>query len=164
MGLVLLSDILYMIEKSQFHHLTFVTKYSRIPDEETALLRYNVMMEIGKESLAFDSKWTELIWNAFKRQAQVLGINVIIENILSDHAHILIDSNDIPISEIVQKLKWYSSYLYNRTFKHKGPVWAVWYSDMCVDNEKYLENVFKYIKNNHLKHHTKSHYVRCKSL
>jgi hypothetical protein len=56
MGLVLLSDIVYMIEKSQFHHLTFVTKYSRIPDEEIALLRYDAMMEIGKEPLAFDNK------------------------------------------------------------------------------------------------------------
>jgi len=148
-----------MIEKPKFHHLTFVTKYSRIPNEEIALLRYDAMMEIGNEPLIFDGKWTELIWSALRKQAQKLGIIIIVENILPDHAHILIDNNNKPISEIVQKLKWYSSYIYNRTFKHKGPIWAVWYSDMSINNEKYLENVIEYVKNNHLKHQAKSHYV-----
>ena len=153
-----------MTEKSQFHHLTFVTKYSRVPSEEIALLRYNAMMEIGKEPLILDAKWSELIWNAFKKQAQTLGIDIIIENILPDHVHILVDSKDRPISEIVKKLKWYSSYIYNHAFKHKGSVRAIWYSDMYIDNEKYLGNVIEYIKNNHFKHNATSHYVRWKSI
>gem|GEM_PF-2775889 len=47
---------MYMANLCQFHHLTFVTKYSRVPSEEIALLRYDAMMEIGREPLMFDTK------------------------------------------------------------------------------------------------------------
>ena len=121
-------------------------------------------METWKESLLFGSEECKLIWNAFIEQAKKLWLTIIVENVLSDHVHIVIDSNDKPISEIVQNLKWYSSYTYNRTFNHKGPVWAVWYSDMCIGNEKYLENAVEYVKNNHLKHQSKSYYIWWESI
>jgi len=136
-----------------------VTKYSRIPSEEIAFLRYGAMMEIGKETLIFDAKWVELVWIALKKQAEKLWISIIAGNVLPDHVHIIIDAKDIPIPEIVKKLKWYSSYKYNRTFDHKWSVWAVWYSNTYLNNERYLENTVEYIQNNHFKHNAKSYYV-----
>lgn len=149
-----------MTDSCQFHHVIFVTKYSRIPSEEKALLRYYAIMETGKEALIFDINWSELIWTTIQKQAQKLWIKIIAGNVLHDHVHIIIDSNNRSISEIVQKLKGSTSYIYNRTFNHKGPVWAVWYSDTYLNNEKHLENAIKYIKNNHLKHKIQSNYVR----
>jgi len=153
-----------MTEGCQFHLLTFVTKYSRIPSEEIGLLRYSAMLEIGKEPLILDTVWCKLIWNAIKEQAHNLGIKIIVAAVLLDHVHIVIDSNDKSISEIVQKLKWYSSYTYNRMSQHKGSVWAVWYSNTYLDNTRHLENAVEYVKNNHLKHQAKSYYVRWESI
>ena len=50
-----------MRKNSQFHLLTFVTKYSRVPSEEIALLRYNAMMEMGEKPLILDFVSSELI-------------------------------------------------------------------------------------------------------
>lgn len=148
----------------QIHLLTFVTKYSRAPSEEIALKRYDAMMDIGREPLVFDSLWSELIWNALKKQMQNIWIKVIAGNVLPDHAHMIIDSNNKGISEIVQKLKGYSAYLYNRSIQRSGPVRATWYSDTYLDNEKHLASAVEYVKNNHLKHQSKSHYMRWESL
>ena len=148
-----------MREISQFHLLTFVTKYSRLPSEEIALLRYNAMMEIGKKPLVLDFVSSELIWNAFNGQAQKLWIKIIIGNVLPDHVHIIIDSNNKNISKIVNLLKWYSAHLYNHTFQHNGPIWADWYSDTYLDNETHLENAIEYVKNNHFKHQSQLQYV-----
>jgi REP element-mobilizing transposase RayT len=121
-------------------------------------------MEIGNEPLLLDSAGAELIGNAINKQAQKLWIRVVVGNILPDHAHIIIENNDTSIPEIAQRLKGYSSYLYNRTFRHSGPVWVVWYSDTYLDNKKHLENAVEYVKNNHIKHKAKSYYLWWESL
>jgi len=148
-----------MTEKRNIHHLTFVTKYSRIPSEEIALKRYNAVMETWREPLLFDSNECELIGNALIDQAKKLWITIVVGNILPDHVHIVIYNTDKPTSEIIQKLKGYSSYIYNHVLQHEGPVWARWYSDMCIEDKEYFENAVKYIKNNHIKHKSQVYYL-----
>jgi len=45
-----------MKNNSHFHLLTFVTKYSRIPEEEIARMRYNAVIKIGAEPIIIDPK------------------------------------------------------------------------------------------------------------
>jgi len=148
-----------MTEKYQFHHLTFVTKYSRFPKEEIALKRYNAMMEIGYEAIKLHVNEYQIIWDAFNKQANILWIKIIAGAILPDHIHIIIDCWDKLISEIVNKLKWYSAYTYNKIFQKKGSLRAKWYSDTFLDNENHLISAIEYIKNNHLKHQVEHKYV-----
>jgi REP element-mobilizing transposase RayT len=117
------------------------------------------MMEMGEQPLILDPVSSELIWNAFNEQAQKLWIKIIIGNVLPDHVHIVIDSNNKDISKIVNLLKWYGAHLYNHIFQHNGPIWADWYSDTYLDNEIHLENAIEYVKNNHFKHQSQSQYV-----
>ena len=61
-----------MIETYQFHHIIFVTKYSRFPKEEIALKRYDAMMEMGYKPIKFHIDEYKIISDAFNKQANIL--------------------------------------------------------------------------------------------
>ena len=155
-------------EANDFHLLTFVTKYSRIPDEEYANKRYNWVMETGQNPQMIDifkpqPKGWGCLWdvllNAFEEQAEKLGIKILGSTILSDHVHIAISNPWKDISEIVNKLKWYSSFVYNWILEEtKKWAWkqntlrAKWYSNTIIKDESHFKNAISYIQNNHTKH------------
>jgi len=144
-----------MDNTSYFHLLTFATKYSRVPTEEIAKKRYYAVIETGKEPVVIDPQWYKLLIESFDKQAKKIWIRIIACTIIPDHVHIVIDGGEKNISEIVKKLKWYSSYIYNRTFNRKGPLRTAWYSDTYLDDENHLIQAIEYVRNNHFKHQEK---------
>ena len=86
------------MKPSNYVLLTFVTKYSRAPMEEYALKRYNAVTQIKQESVEIplyqkfgERKVGDIIINAFEKQAQKLKIKILACNILTDHAHIVLN-------------------------------------------------------------------------
>jgi len=140
---------------NNFHLLTFATKYSRVPAEGIAKRRYDAVMEVWKSPVIIDIKWYKWIIDAFDEQASKIWITILACNIIPDHVHVVVYSNGKKISEIVQKLKWYSAYVYNKTFARKGPLRTSWYSDTYINTEDRLQKAIIYVQNNHLKHQEK---------
>ena len=142
------------------HLFTFVTKYSRLPSEEIEQKRYYSVWDNGRNPVILNPNWYLSIVSAFDIQAKKNWVHILACTILPDHVHIIIDIWEKNISDVVSKIKWYSSYVYNHTCNHLGAVRARWYSDTYLDNKNHLKNAIIYVQNNHLKHQEKRGNVR----
>ena len=142
--------------------LTIVTKYSRIPADETKLKRYNAMIDTGKEPKIITVEWSLIIRQALRKKEIDLWFTIINLAILPDHIHINIHISDTTkenISKIIQWIKWYSSFIYNRkiigTQKNKGKqesLRAAWYALTELSTQDHLDRAIVYVGNNHMKH------------
>ncbi len=89
-------------------------------------------------------------------------------NVLQDHVHLLLAAEEEELTKIIDDLKGYSSYTFNR-IKEKitgddasggsadnranvSKLWARKYNTNGVENSSQVEKVIKEIQNNHLKH------------
>jgi len=144
-----------MDKSTHFHLLTFVTKYSRVPEEEVNRDRYNAVMDMGADPVIIKPEWYKTIIDAFIEQAKKLWICILACNIIPDHVHIVIDSYGKKIPDIVKRLKWCSGYMYNYLFNRTWALRARWYNATSLNNKKYLLNTIQYVENNHLKHQEK---------
>ena len=70
--------------------------------------------------------------------------------IMPNHVHILFKET-IKLSEAMKKLKGGSAFLINKHLGKKGKFWVADYYDKLIRDEKHLETVYHYIKNNPIK-------------
>ena len=84
-------------------------------------------------------------------------------NILPDHVHLIIKSEEENIPEIIRNLKWYSSFMLSRYLRlsekwnwRQVKIWAKHNSKTIITNEEHLNTSIKYVLNNHIKHDVKT--------
>lgn len=139
--------------------ITFVTKYSRIPQETVALAAYNIIMASWRDPVIIQTKASSVILDSFYIQCKKFWLTGIACNILPDHIHLLIWHKNNDISQYVRIIKWHSSFLYNKKLNITKPWWgrqstlrAEWYSKTKIVSKEHLERATKYINRNHYKH------------
>jgi len=168
-----------------FYNTTWVTHNSRISDR---MIKNRVKvwepffmdLEIRKKVLFF---LNEKIW-IMQQQAKAcrcveteieeqqakacrcgksLDFKVLALNVLSDHVHIIIESDEENITGIIRNLKWYSSFMLSRYLKlsekwewKQIKIWAKYGSKTFIRDEKHLNSSIEYVLNNHLKHEVES--------
>lgn len=71
--------------------------------------------------------------------------------IMDNHAHMLIEVTDIPLSKSMQGIQQVYTGWYNRKYERTGHVFQQRYKALLCDKENYLLQVLKYIHNNPVK-------------
>lgn len=68
--------------------------------------------------------------------------------IMDNHAHLLIESGDVPISKIMQGIQQSFTQYYNKKYNRTGHVFQQRYKAQLCDKERYLWQLIKYIHYN----------------
>ena len=68
--------------------------------------------------------------------------------IMDNHAHILIETGDVPISKIMQGIQQSFTQYYNKKYSRTGHVFQQRYKALLCDKERYLWKLIKYIHYN----------------
>ncbi len=142
-------------------HVTWVTRNSRI-SERMILARVKL-----ENPVTLTDEMRNIVAESIKLKIKEESIKIYALNVLMDHVHIIIQSSETELEEIVRKLKGYSSYQISKTlgYTSKGQgkqtkIWATSFSKTLIRDKKHLLESINYIKNNHLKHNV----TPCKAL
>ncbi len=141
--------------------LTLVTKYSQIPEETVNLERHNVTNDKGRTPVEISPDWVEAVRTAVRKKENDLHFNILNMTILPDHMHINInlEKSTEKIEDIVEKIIWYTSFMYNRSMQ-KTKAWkgkqitlrASWYALTHLETQEHLEESIAYVESHHEKH------------
>lgn len=71
--------------------------------------------------------------------------------IMDNHAHLLIEVIDAPLSQIMQRIQQVYTQWYNRKYNRTGHVFQQRYKALLCDKDSYLLQLIKYIHNNPVK-------------
>jgi len=129
--------------------VTFVTHNSRVSER---------MVDCGvetKEPLIFGLKDQILMAEKITEVCKIHEIPIVTWNVLRDHVHMLIGArSETELDESVQKIKGGSARAYREAtgMGKGGHVWAQKFNRKAISGEEELNNVYNYIKENHLKH------------
>jgi REP element-mobilizing transposase RayT len=129
--------------------VTFVTHNSRVSER---------MVECGvakKDPLIFGPDDQILVAEKIADVCKTNKIPTVTWNVLRDHVHMLIGAkSETELNEFVRKIKGGSARAYREAggLGRGGHVWAQKFNRKAIKNEEELNNVYAYIKENHLKH------------
>ena len=71
--------------------------------------------------------------------------------VMPDHIHLLMQVNDIPLQQVLNRLKSHSAVTLNRAIGRAGRFWSAGYYDHALRADEDLENVARYIVANPLR-------------
>ena len=77
-----------------------------------------------------------------------LGFKLYAFCIMDNHAHLLIEVQDDPLSQIMQRLQQVYTQWFNRKYSRTGHVFQQRYKALLCDKDSYLLQLIKYIHNN----------------
>ncbi len=134
-------------------HVTWATRNSRI-SERMILARVKL-----ENPVMLTDEMRNIVVESIKLKTQEESLEIYALNVLMDHVHILIQSSETELEEIIRKLKGYSSYQISKelSFSSSGGgkqsrIWAKSFSKTLIRDNNHLKKSIIYIKNNHLKH------------
>jgi type I restriction-modification system DNA methylase subunit/REP element-mobilizing transposase RayT len=140
-------------KKLQAYMVTWVTHNSRVSER---MVEYGVKMD---EPVMLTKESREVITIALAEKIKEQNYNIIACNVLEDHIHIVIVSDEDSLPKIMQELKGYSSHEHNRLLElsvvaggHQTKLWAKGSSQTRLETEEHLRNAVEYVQNNHEKH------------
>lgn len=102
----------------------------------------------------------------FKSVINELNLKCFAYNICRDHVHLVIQSKEDEVVEMIRKIKGKTAYLFNRSNDRSGPFWSQKFYIANLDdwsfgtvtpkafklNDTYFQNAIAYIKSNRIKH------------
>jgi len=68
--------------------------------------------------------------------------------IMDNHAHLLIEVKDVPLSQIMQRIQQVYTQWFNRKYNRTGHVFQQRYKALLCDKDNYLLQLIRYIHNN----------------
>ncbi|WP_176431624.1 transposase [Anaerovirgula multivorans] len=71
--------------------------------------------------------------------------------IMDNHAHLLIEVTDVPLSQIMQRIQQVYTQWFNRKYNRTGHVFQQRYKALLCDKDNYLLQLIRYIHNNPVK-------------
>jgi REP element-mobilizing transposase RayT len=153
---------LYTQKGSKVFHVTWVTYNSRVSER---MVQYNnviINRRLNKGLQPLVSSWylneemeitvTEILKDIINENNYI----VLAYNICGDHIHIILDCEELELSQIVKKLKGKSSQKVKEFLEIEKDtefhLWAQKYNKKYIDNEVQLKNTIEYVNNNRFKH------------
>ncbi len=135
----------------QFYLVTWVTHNSRVSDRMVTFLPSDFVK--GLQPLVFSLSDQKFLVEAICESIGKYGIRCLTFNVLPDHIHMVILSQDYAdLIDNIRKIKGYTSHLFRKKNNYENRVWARKFNRVLVENENHLANVISYTKLNHLKH------------
>ena len=107
------------------------------------ITRGNQKQKIFKDSLDY-RKFLDILTSYKQRYHFRLYAYVL----MSNHVHLLIETQDVPLSKILQGLNQCYTMYYNRRYKTAGHLFQGRYKAICCDRDRYLLALLKYIHHN----------------
>ncbi len=80
-----------------------------------------------------------------------LGFNLYAFCIMDNHAHLLIEVQDVPLSQIMQRVQLVYTQWFNRKYSRTGHVFQQRYKALLCNKDSYLLQLIRYIHNNPVK-------------
>lgn len=77
-----------------------------------------------------------------------IGFTLYAYCIMDNHAHLLIEVNDIPLSKIMQRIQQVYTQWFNQKYNRTGHVFQQRYKALLCDKDNYLLQLIRYIHNN----------------
>ncbi len=109
----------------------------------------DIYLDNSKVGAYLNDEVLVVLFNFFKSKDKIL-YDLIAFVIMPNHVHLLIKPLQ-KLSLVMQSIKGSSAREINKLLDRKGKLWASDYYDKVVRDEKQLELVYNYIKNNSLK-------------
>ena len=143
-----------MTEKVKKAYLvTWVTHNSRVSER---MVEYGV--KTG-EPVILGNHERMIVADALADKIREQRYCVLAVNVLEDHVHCVVICEEDNLAEIIQHLKGYSSYTYNRQLQlsdtrggRQAKLWAKGSSQTWLETEEHLCNAIEYVQYNHSKH------------
>lgn len=68
--------------------------------------------------------------------------------VMPNHVHVLIETTEIPLAEIIQGWKSFTAKVINRMLQRTGELWQREYFDRFIRDEEHFRKTVRYIENN----------------
>ncbi len=105
----------------------------------------------NKEKIFGEENEKEEYLRIIKKYKDRYGFKLYAYCIMDNHAHLLIEVGNIPLSKIMQGIQQVYTQRYNRSRKQTGHVFEQRYKAFLCDKDSYLLNLVRYIHQNPLK-------------
>ena len=114
---------------------------------------FHVMTQgINKENIFYNDKYKRIYIKFMFDNAKKYNIKIIAYCIMINHAHLLLEINDVKeMSKFMKMINMKYAMLYNDLEKRVGVVFRNRFESECIHDEKYFYNCIHYIHNNPVK-------------
>lgn len=113
---------------------------------------YHVIVRgVNRKELFHNEEDYKRYLEIIQRTKQVSGCEIYAYCLMGNHVHLVIKENEEQIGQIMKRIGTSYAYWYNRKYKHTGHVFGDRYKSECVEDDRYLMTVIRYIHNNPLK-------------
>ena len=113
---------------------------------------YHIMVrENNGDNVLFEEAQKNKYLNIITTYKQKLGFMLYAYCIMDNHAHLLVEVSEIPLSRIMQGIQQVYTQWYNRKNNRTGHVFQQRYKALLCDKENYLFELVRYIHNNPVK-------------
>ena len=110
---------------------------------------YHVMVRGNNgEKVLLDAKHKSRYLSLLALYKEKIGFNLYAFCIMDNHAHFLIEVQDIPLSQIMQRLQQVYTQWFNSVYIRTGHVFQQRYKALLCDKDSYLLQLLRYIHNN----------------
>ena len=115
---------------------------------------YHVMSRGNRRTALFKEQDDYLVFLTYLKRAQELyGFKIHSLCLMTNHFHLALETNDIQLSKIMQKILHPYSMEFNHKYNFTGHVFESRYTACLVENERYFLEVSRYIHLNPVKAH-----------
>ncbi|WP_051273144.1 transposase [Desulfotruncus alcoholivorax] len=113
---------------------------------------YHVMVRGNNgEKVLLDDIHKRKYFDVLARYKEKLGFKLYAYCIMDNHAHFLIEVQDISLSQIMQRIQQVYTQWFNRKYSRTGHVFQQRYKALLCDKDSYLLQLIRYIHNNPVK-------------
>ena len=113
---------------------------------------YHVMSRGNRRTALFKEQDDYLVFLTYLKRAQELyGFKIHSLCLMTNHFHLALETNDIQLSKIMQKILHPYSMEFNHKYNFTGHVFESRYTACLVENERYFLEVSRYIHLNPVK-------------
>lgn len=102
----------------------------------------------NQETIMYNDMHKNKYLSIVARYKEKLGFMLYAFCILDNHAHLLIEVQDVPLSQIMQRIQQVYTQWFNHRHDRTGHVFQQRYKAMLCNKESYLLEVIRYIHNN----------------
>lgn len=113
---------------------------------------YHVMVRGNNgEKVLADEIDKRKYFNVLTQYKEKLGFKLYAFCIMDNHAHFLIEVQDVSLSQIMQRIQQVYTQWFNRKYNRTGHVFQQRYKALLCDKDSYLLQLIRYIHNNPIK-------------
>jgi len=113
---------------------------------------YHVIVRgINRQEIFHDEEDCQRYMQTLERTKKVSGCEIYGYCLMGNHVHLVIKETKEPVGQIMKRIGTSYAYWYNWKYERVGHVFQDRYKSECVEDDRYLMTVIRYIHNNPVK-------------